>query len=73
VEGSYEHGNENSGSINAGKFLSSYTIDGFSKWAQLHEISLREEHESQVCQDILLRKIFRRKKKKVKCVKIAVF
>jgi hypothetical protein len=37
VEGSCEHGNEHSGSINAGKFLSSCTIGGFSRRVQLHE------------------------------------
>jgi hypothetical protein len=40
VEGSCEHGNESSGSINAGKFLSSCTIGGFSRRAQLHEVGL---------------------------------
>jgi hypothetical protein len=34
VEGSCEHGNEPSGSINAGKFLSGCTFDSFSKRAQ---------------------------------------
>jgi hypothetical protein len=37
VEGSCERGNEPSGSINAGKFLSGCTIGGFSRRAQLHE------------------------------------
>jgi hypothetical protein len=32
-----EHGDEPSGSINAGKFFSSCTIGGFSRRAQLHE------------------------------------
>jgi hypothetical protein len=39
VEGSYEHGNEPSGSINAGKFLKSCTIGGFSRRAQPHVVS----------------------------------
>jgi hypothetical protein len=34
VEGSCEHGNEPSGSINFGKFLRS-----FSRWAQFHQVS----------------------------------
>jgi hypothetical protein len=38
VEGSCEHGNEPSGSINAGQFLSSCTIGFFSRRAQLHEV-----------------------------------
>jgi hypothetical protein len=38
-EGSYEHGDEPSVSINAGKFLSSCTICGFSRRAHLHEVS----------------------------------
>jgi hypothetical protein len=37
MEGACEHGNEPSGSINAGKFLNSCTIGGFSRRAQLHE------------------------------------
>jgi hypothetical protein len=37
VEGSCEGCNEPSGSINAGKFLSSCTIDSFSRRAQLLE------------------------------------
>jgi hypothetical protein len=40
VEGSCEHGNEPSGSINVGKFLSSCTDGGFSRRAQLHEVSV---------------------------------
>jgi hypothetical protein len=40
VEGSCEHGNEPSESIKVGKFLSSYTTGGFSRRAQLHEVSL---------------------------------
>jgi hypothetical protein len=39
VEGSFEHGNEPSGSQNIGKFLSNCTTGGFSTRAQLHEIS----------------------------------
>jgi hypothetical protein len=38
VDGSSEQGNEPSGSINGGKFLSSCTIGGFSRRAQLHEL-----------------------------------
>jgi uncharacterized membrane protein AbrB (regulator of aidB expression) len=38
VEGSCEYGNEPSGSINAGKFLSSCTVGSFSRRAQLHEL-----------------------------------
>jgi hypothetical protein len=37
VEGSCEHGNEPSGSINAGKFLNGYTTGGFSRRAQLRK------------------------------------
>jgi hypothetical protein len=37
VEGSCEHGIDRSGSPNAGKLLSSCTIDGFSRRAQLRE------------------------------------
>jgi hypothetical protein len=37
MQGSSEHGSEYSGSINVGKFLSSCTIDRFSRRAQLHE------------------------------------
>jgi hypothetical protein len=37
VEDSCEHGDEPSGSINSGKFLSSCTIGGFSRRVQLHE------------------------------------
>jgi hypothetical protein len=37
VEGSCEHGNKHSGSINAGNFLSSCTVGGFSRRVQLHE------------------------------------
>jgi hypothetical protein len=40
VEGSCEHGNEPSGSIKCWKFLSSCTIGGFSRRAQLHEVCL---------------------------------
>jgi hypothetical protein len=40
VGGPCEHGKEASGSINAGKFLSSYTIDGFSRRGHLHGVSL---------------------------------
>jgi hypothetical protein len=36
--GSCEHGNEPSGSINVGKFLSSCVTGGFSRRAQLHEV-----------------------------------
>jgi hypothetical protein len=39
MQGSYEHGNEPSDSISAGRFLSSCTIGGFSRRAQLHEVS----------------------------------
>jgi hypothetical protein len=39
VEGSCEHGNETSGSLNVGKFLSSCATDGFSRRAQLHGAS----------------------------------
>jgi hypothetical protein len=39
VEGSCEHGNEPSGSINAGKFLSSCIISGFLRRAQIHEVN----------------------------------
>jgi hypothetical protein len=39
VENSSEHGNEPSGSINVGKFLSSCTTGGFSRRAQLHGVS----------------------------------
>jgi hypothetical protein len=39
VEGSCENGNDPSGSINVGKFLSGCTTGGFSKRAQLHEVS----------------------------------
>jgi hypothetical protein len=39
VEGSCEHGNEPSGSINVGKFLSSCTTGGFPRTAQLHGVS----------------------------------
>jgi hypothetical protein len=37
MEGSCEHDNELSGSIKCWKILSSYTIGGFSRKAQLHE------------------------------------
>jgi hypothetical protein len=40
LEISCEHGNKPSGSINAGKFLSSCTLGGFSGRAQFHEVSL---------------------------------
>jgi hypothetical protein len=39
VEGLCEHGNEPSGSINNGNFLSSCRTGGFSRNAQLHEVS----------------------------------
>jgi hypothetical protein len=39
VEGSCEHSDESSGSIKFGKFLSNCTIGGFSRRAQLHEVS----------------------------------
>jgi hypothetical protein len=39
VEGSCEHGNEPSGSINSGKFLSSSTTGDFSRRARLHDVS----------------------------------
>jgi hypothetical protein len=39
VEDSCEHGNVSYGSLNFGKFLSNGTIDGFSRRAQLHEVS----------------------------------
>jgi hypothetical protein len=38
VEGSCEHGNEPSGSINVGKFLSGCAAGGFSRRAQLHGV-----------------------------------
>jgi hypothetical protein len=38
-EGPCEHGNETSGSINVGKLLSGCATGGFSKRAQLHEVS----------------------------------
>jgi hypothetical protein len=41
VEGSCEHGNEPSGSIKFGKFLSGCTVGGFSRRAQLPEFSVR--------------------------------
>jgi hypothetical protein len=37
VEGSCEHGDEPSGSINAGKFLSGCTMGGFSRRTQLRK------------------------------------
>jgi hypothetical protein len=37
--GSCGHGNEPSGSINVGKFLSICTTGGFSRRAQLHGVS----------------------------------
>jgi hypothetical protein len=37
VEGSCEHGDEPSGSINAGKFLSGCIIGGFSRSVQLRK------------------------------------
>jgi hypothetical protein len=40
VDGSCNHGNEPSGFINSEKLLSSCTIDGFSRTAQLHGVSL---------------------------------
>jgi hypothetical protein len=39
VEGSCEHGNEPSGSINCWEFLSNCTPGGFSRRAQFHEVS----------------------------------
>jgi hypothetical protein len=39
VDGSCEHGNKLSGSIKIWEFLSSYTIGGFYRRAQLHEVS----------------------------------
>jgi hypothetical protein len=39
VERSCEHGNESSVPENAGKFSGSGTIGGFSRRAQLHEVS----------------------------------
>jgi hypothetical protein len=38
-EASCEHGNEPSGSINVGKFLSSCATGGFSRRTQLHGVS----------------------------------
>jgi hypothetical protein len=43
VEGSCEHGNEPSGSIKTGNFLSGYTIGGFSRRAQLHGVSCDDD------------------------------
>jgi hypothetical protein len=40
VEGSCEHANKPSGTINAGKFLSKCTIGGFSRRAWLHGVSM---------------------------------
>jgi hypothetical protein len=40
MEGSCEHSNELLGSLKCWKFLSSCTTGGFSRSAQLHEISL---------------------------------
>jgi hypothetical protein len=39
VEGSCEHGNELSGSIKDGIFFSVWATGGFSRRAQLHEVS----------------------------------
>ena len=39
MEGSCGHGNEPSGSINAGKFLSRCTIVSFSRRARIHKVS----------------------------------
>jgi hypothetical protein len=36
---SYEHGNESSGSIKVGNFLSSWAISGFSRRTELHGVS----------------------------------
>jgi hypothetical protein len=47
MEGSCEHGSGPSGSINCWKFLSSYAIEGFSRRAQLHEVS----YNFSVCDD----------------------
>jgi hypothetical protein len=40
VEGSCEHDNEPSGSVNFGKFSSSCVTGGFSTGAQIHEVNL---------------------------------
>jgi hypothetical protein len=40
VKGSCEHDNESTGSINAGKLLKSCTTGGFTRRAQLREVSL---------------------------------
>jgi hypothetical protein len=40
VEDSFERGNETSGSIKVGKFLNSCVTGGFSRRAQLYEVSL---------------------------------
>jgi hypothetical protein len=39
VEGCCEDGNEPSGSINVGKFLRNCSAGGFSRRAQLHDVS----------------------------------
>jgi hypothetical protein len=39
VEGSCEHGNDSSGTINVGKFLNGCTTGSFSRRAQIHEVS----------------------------------
>jgi hypothetical protein len=55
VEGSYQHGNEPSGSIKAGKFLSGCTIGGFSRRAQLckYEIQMQfQMHCGQIMKNI---------------------
>jgi hypothetical protein len=40
VEGSFEHGNELTGSKYVGNFLSGYTAGGFTRRAQLHDVNL---------------------------------
>jgi hypothetical protein len=39
VEGSCEHGNETSGSLNVGTFVSSFSTGDFSRRTQLQEVS----------------------------------
>jgi hypothetical protein len=48
VEGSCEHGNEPSGSINPVKFLNSYTIDSFSRRVQLYEWVSKQPYKRKV-------------------------
>jgi hypothetical protein len=46
VEGSCEHGNERSGSLNVGKFLSGGATGSFSRRAQLHGVKLDDVGQS---------------------------